>query len=88
MAEAVDPRWYRWLGITALIVVIPISLPVWAWVGGWFVFQALGTGGIVGDENVAHWAHIGGFVAGLLFIPLMKHDEAKLFARPVREDED
>lgn len=68
--------------ITALMpFFIPVSLPIWAWVGGWFLFQALASGGLVGDDNVAYWAHIGGFVAGVVLIPLLKRDAASLFAR-------
>lgn len=60
-----------WLGI----IIIPIVLPAWLDIGYWFVTQLLnGVGsfanfrsGATGD-GVAYWAHIGGFIAGLLLI--------------------
>ncbi|MDD8022489.1 MAG: rhomboid family intramembrane serine protease, partial [Paracoccaceae bacterium] len=46
--------------------VFPI--PAWVVLGVWFAFQLLnGTAASVGD-GVAYWAHIGGFVAGLLLM--------------------
>jgi membrane associated rhomboid family serine protease len=50
-----------------------LSLPAIVYIGFWFLYQLLmglitaGTGVSVG---VAFWAHIGGFVAGLLIAPL------------------
>jgi membrane associated rhomboid family serine protease len=65
--------------ITAITpIFIPLRLPVWVWIGGWFIFQALASGGMFGSDNVAYWAHIGGFLAGVVLIPLMKRDEARL----------
>jgi membrane associated rhomboid family serine protease len=62
-----------WLGI----ILIPLVLPAWIVIGYWFVLQALNgfvtlganfrSGGASGD-NVAYWAHIGGFIAGVLLI--------------------
>ena len=52
-----------------------IALPAWAMLGYWFVLQLL-SGLLVsaGDMGgVAFWAHVGGFVAGVVLI--------KLFAR-------
>jgi membrane associated rhomboid family serine protease len=53
-----------------------MALPAWVMLGYWFLLQFLSGlatfGGGVG--GVAFWAHIGGFVAGLVLI--------KLFARP------
>lgn len=71
--------------ITALMpFFVPLKLPVWFWIGGWFAWQALASGGVFsGEENVAHWAHIGGFVAGVATIPLFKRPEAPLFDRAV-----
>jgi membrane associated rhomboid family serine protease len=57
-----------------VVFVTVIDLPALAVLGFWFVQQLLegmgalhlGTGG-----GVAWWAHVGGFVAGLILIPLM-----------------
>jgi membrane associated rhomboid family serine protease len=51
-------------------------LPAWVFLGYWFVLQFLsGTAtSIAGAQNtggVAFWAHVGGFVAGILLIKLM-----------------
>ncbi len=44
--------------------VIPI--PAWVVLGAWFAMQVLGGLSAAGDGGgVAHWAHAGGFVAGL-----------------------
>jgi membrane associated rhomboid family serine protease len=61
------------------IIFIPFTLPAWIVIGYWFVLQALSgiatlgmsfrSGGASGD-NIAYWAHIGGFVAGVLLIRL------------------
>ncbi len=68
--------------VTALMpFFVPLRMPIWAWVGGWFAFQALASSGLVGEDNVAYWAHIGGFAAGVALIPLLKRAEAPLFAR-------
>jgi rhomboid family protein len=52
-----------------------IALPAWGMLIYWFLIQFIsGFSQIGGEEGgVAFWAHIGGFVAGLVFV--------KLFAR-------
>lgn len=53
-----------------------ISLPALVVVGLWFVFQVINSMGTLGgneEASIAYAAHIGGFVAGLIF--------AKLFAK-------
>jgi hypothetical protein len=51
-------------------------LPAWAVLGYWFVLQILsgvGTSLVTGSQNsggVAFWAHVGGFVAGVLLVRL------------------
>jgi len=59
---------------------VPRRRPSWAGVGGWFFYQAIAGGGLLGEDNVAYGAQIGGFVAGLLLIPLLKRGEARLFS--------
>jgi membrane associated rhomboid family serine protease len=54
-----------------------IALPAWTMLLYWIGIQTLsGVVGLFGEERggVAFWAHIGGFVAGILLV--------KLFARP------
>jgi membrane associated rhomboid family serine protease len=60
-----------WLGI----FVTSIALPAWVMLGYWMLLQVVG--GVFSPAEgggVAFWAHVGGFVAGVVLI--------KLFARP------
>ena len=52
--------------------ITSLALPAWVMLGYWMVLQVVG--GLGGaDTGVAFWAHVGGFVAGLVLV--------KLFAR-------
>lgn len=65
-----------------LIILIPVTLPAVIFIGLWFVLQFLqGTASLLDPSErggVAWWAHIGGFVAGMLLV--------QLFARPQRSE--
>lgn len=76
-----------------VLVVIPVFILIYSarisagWVLGlWFVMQVINslvsTGGQQG--GVAFSAHIGGFVAGMLLIPLFKNKNVRLFT-PARK---
>ncbi len=58
--------------ILILIIFFKVfPVPAWLLLGLWFVMQAYGGTGPQADAGVAYWAHIGGFVAGLvLTVPL------------------
>jgi membrane associated rhomboid family serine protease len=44
-------------------------LPAWVWLGCWFLLQFfIGTTMAAASGGVAVWAHVGGFVAGLILI--------------------
>jgi membrane associated rhomboid family serine protease len=60
---------------------IPVYLPARWLLIGWMLFQIAAL--MISDENVAWWAHIGGFVAGMVLIPLFKHRQLPLFDRGV-----
>ena len=53
-----------------------VELPAFIFLGIWFLMQiisgvfALGIGADAG--GVAWWAHIGGFIAGVLFLPFLR----------------
>jgi membrane associated rhomboid family serine protease len=55
-------------------LVIPIRLPAWVMIAGWFLLQLVygiaslspSAGADLG--NVAYWAHVGGFVTGATLI--------------------
>lgn len=55
-----------------LIFFRVFSVPAWAVLGLWFLFQLVGLAGVPGlGDAVAYWAHVGGFVAGMvLAVPL------------------
>lgn len=56
------------------ILITIIDLPALAVLGVWFVVQVIsGLNGLWGAklEPVAFWAHVGGFVAGMVLMPLL-----------------
>ncbi|MGD8999945.1 MAG: rhomboid family intramembrane serine protease, partial [Granulosicoccaceae bacterium] len=58
-----------------------VRLPaVWV-LGFWFVLQLLNSLMTASEQGGVAWgAHLGGFVAGALLIPLFSHKPVKLFA--------
>lgn len=69
------PRVRVYALVPIFIFFTSIALPAWAMLGYWFFIQLVS--GLVSNSEmggVAFWAHIGGFVAGLVLI--------KFFARP------
>jgi membrane associated rhomboid family serine protease len=64
--------------IYALLIVIPLSVPAWVFIGVWIVYQFLAgfTSQSSVTENVAVFAHIGGVAVGVLitfvFYPILK----------------
>ena len=76
-----------------VIFVRVVPLQAWVLLAYWFVIQlAMGAGslGVEGGGGVAFWAHIGGFVAGLLLIRPFERDtlvEAKLSGKQLTREE-
>ena len=70
-----------------------IALPAWAMLIYWMVLQLLGgfTGIVSGQEGggVAFWAHVGGFLAGVVLIKLFERPDHVLAhqGRPWRPDQ-
>ena len=62
--------------VTLGFFITSIALPAWVMLGYWFLIQFVSGLVVFGGERggVAFWAHIGGFVAGVVLI--------KIFARP------
>jgi membrane associated rhomboid family serine protease len=64
--------------IFALVIVIPMPVPAWIFIGVWIVYQFLA--GLAAQssvtENVAWFAHVGGVAVGILitlvFYPILK----------------
>ena len=63
------------------IVFVPLYLPAWLCLSFWFVFQFLMAAeeGALDGGGVAWYAHIGGFIAGMVLIPGFKHKGLWLF---------
>ncbi|HEX9818470.1 MAG TPA: rhomboid family intramembrane serine protease [Methylomirabilota bacterium] len=71
------PRVRVWAIVPIGIFPVSIALPAWTMLLYWTAIQLLGgLFGMMGEERggVAFWAHLGGFLAGVVLI--------KLFARP------
>jgi membrane associated rhomboid family serine protease len=65
--------------VPILFIPLLFEIPAVIFLGIWFVGQLLnGTISLAGGpyvQNVAWWAHIGGFVAGLVLLPLFKKSQ-------------
>jgi rhomboid family protein len=65
--------------IPIAIVLIPVRLPAWVLIGFWFVLQLFN--GIVSlsakaaQGGVAYWAHVGGFVAGIVLVWIFRQPD-------------
>ena len=66
--------------LPAILLVIPIDVPALIVLGWWFVqqfFYGMAVLSTTASDGIAYWAHIGGFVAGLIFIlpliPLVRY---------------
>ncbi len=67
------------LTLVPLVILLPVRLPAWIFLGIWFLQQAfygfasLNTRTMIGMEGggVAYWAHAGGFVFGAALGPLL-----------------
>jgi len=86
----------RMFPMARIVLVIPVlffpfffELPAVVFVGIWFVTQLLqGTAELFAPSTgggIAWWAHIGGFVAGLLLTPALRRSSANY--RPYYHDE-
>ncbi len=52
--------------ILSLVGWVPVPVPAILYLGYWLLIQFLGN--FMGEEGIAFWAHIGGFVAGVVLI--------------------
>lgn len=59
---------------------IPLRLPAYGAIGFWFVLQ-FASAFLGGDDGVGWFAHLGGFVAGAILTPLMRHRYDPVLAR-------
>jgi hypothetical protein len=57
--------------ILTLILFFPVEIPAFFFLGIWFFIQFLSAAGAQGQSSgIAWWAHIGGFVFGMIFLKL------------------
>ena len=61
--------------VNAIVLRMITTIPAWAAIGIWFVFQLINGLGVLGQGSregggVAYAAHVGGFVAGLVLVKL------------------
>jgi membrane associated rhomboid family serine protease len=62
------------------VLWIPLMLPAWVLLGIWFGFQFVMAGSDPGaGGGVAWWAHIGGFVTGMILIVPFRHKAIRLW---------
>jgi membrane associated rhomboid family serine protease len=61
-----------------------IRVPAWLMLGVWFALQVIsGVSGLNGPSaasGVAYWAHIGGFITGLLLALLVRPGQRRAFS--------
>jgi membrane associated rhomboid family serine protease len=69
---------YPWAKVRTLVfvgLIFIVDIPALAWLGIWFVLQNLVPGILslhgIQQEHVAFWAHIGGFVSGMILMPFL-----------------
>ena len=59
-----------------LFYIDVVEIPALIYLGVWFLFQILsGVGSVDGTTTIAFWAHIGGFVAGLVMVFVFRRRE-------------
>ena len=61
------------------VIVIPLYLPAWLVLTAWFGLQFVSASSGPVAQNVAWWAHIGGFVAGAALIFVFRYKAVPLF---------
>jgi membrane associated rhomboid family serine protease len=69
--------------VLTLVLVWPVRIPAWFFLGGWFVYQLVeGNAGLLSSQGggVAFFAHIGGFLFGVL---VARRVAATTTSRPV-----
>ena len=59
-----------------ILVFLTIDVPAWVLLGLWFVYQLA-----IPQQGVANWAHIGGFLAGMITVLVMGGRAAVLKGR-------
>jgi hypothetical protein len=62
----------RILTLIPIFLFFPIvEVPAVFFLGVWFIFQFLSAAGSAGQGGIAWWAHIGGFIFGIIFLKML-----------------
>ena len=70
------PRVQVHMLVVLVVFVTRIVVPAYLMLGYWFLLQLLGGSASFRSEGgVAFWAHVGGFVAGALLVPLFRNSD-------------
>ena len=64
---------------------IPLRLPAYWAIGFWFAVQLV-SAFLGSDEGVGWFAHLGGFIAGAILIPIMRHRYDPVLARVAAQE--
>jgi membrane associated rhomboid family serine protease len=83
------PRARVWTLIFLVFFIKLIYLPAGVVLGFWILLQFVNGSMSMGQSagGVAFWAHIGGFVSGVLLVGLFKQSRVRFFNPPRRPDE-
>ena len=65
--------------IWIIIFVRFVTVPAVLLLGLWFLLQVLGAAGSNGEPGVAVWAHVGGFITGLVLVTILRPANVPLF---------
>ena len=68
-----------------MIIFFPlVEVPAVFFLGFWFIYQFLNAASTAGQGGIAWWAHIGGFVFGIIFLRLFLSFREPSVSRRVR----
>jgi len=75
--------------VLTLIVVFPVKVPAWIWLGLWFLYQLVEANyGLVSAHanggGVAFFAHVGGFIFGMLIATWFMRTQTPSYGRSDR----
>ena len=81
---------YPRVRILTLVFVYLVYVPAWLMLGYWFLIQFVSGSMAGGGAGIAFWAHVGGFVAGLVLVKPFERKQlvqAKRAGRKLSRDE-
>ena len=73
--------------VLTLVLVFPVKIPAWIWLGVWFLYQLVEanygiTSAHANGGGVAFFAHVGGFIFGVLVAIWLARTRAETQRRP------